>query len=341
MQTRSTGAAASAMLRAMLPDGDAQTFGAGMDLFRAGQPLAAALIWAELARSGMASAQLWCALGSALMQCRGQLVRRPFELWAGKVFNRGAAVIAGTTYAGPVSEWLAELPEAPTQASLTDAEIPEMIEFLLVHERVLPDAVAALADGERMGIVMALGDRGDALYVPLLRRAIEGHLGAGAARSAAKRIGKFLDRPDMQASLAAASASPIAAELGPYLTWILERLPAGWDAPRTGACPPYAGIGRIDVALVSAGPRPADCAALLRALLGASARDAESWVRFAPCVIKTGAMRHDSLQLQSALESVGAKLELRGFTWSHESTPSERRTPTADTTAKRPWWKFW
>ena len=321
----------------MLPDGDAQTLGAGMNLLRAGQPLAAALVWAELARGGMASAQLWCALGSALMQSRGQLVRRPFELWAGKVFNRGASAIAGTEYAAPVNEWLTELPEAPTQPPLADTEISEMIEFLLVNERVLPDAVATLGDDDRMGVVMALGDRGDALYVPLLCSAIEGQLGGGAARAAAKRVGPFLARADVQASIEAARTSPIADELGPYLEAMLSRLPEGWDAPRTRACPPYLGIGRIDVELVSAGPRPADIAALLRTQLGASVRDAQSWVRFAPCVIKNGAMRHDSLQLKSALESMGAKLELHGFTWSHESTPSELRPAST----KKPWWKFW
>ncbi len=274
------------------------------------------------------------------MQSRGQLVRRPFELWAGKVFNRGASAIAGTEYAAPVDEWLTELPEAPTQPPLADAEISELIEFLLVNECLLPDAVAALGDDDRMGVVMALGDRGVPLYVPLLRRAIEGQLGGGAARAAAKRVGKFLERADLQASIEAARTLPIAEELGPYLEALLARLPAGWDAPRTRACPPYLGIGRIDVALVSAGPRPADIAELLRTQLGASARDAQSWVRFAPCVIKNGAMRHDSLQLKSALESMGAKLELHGFTWSHESTPSEVR-PGGETMKKKPWWKFW
>ncbi|MBA3546524.1 MAG: hypothetical protein H0T76_08585 [Nannocystis sp.] len=308
-----------------------------MSLYRGGQPLAAALVWAELARGGMASAQLWCALGSALMQSRGRLVRRPFELWAGKVFNRGASAIAGTEYAAPVNDWLTELPEARTQPPLVDAELSEMIEFLLVNERVLPDAVGSLGDSDRMGVVMALGDRGDPLYVPLLRCAIEGQFGGGAARAAAKRVGPFLGRADLQASIEAARTSPIAEELGPYLQAVLSRLPEGWDAPRTRACPPYLGIGRIDVALVSAGPRPADIAGLLRAQLGASARDAESWVRFAPCVLKKGAMRHDALQLQSALEPMGAKLELHGFTWGHESSPSEVRPAST----KKPWWKFW
>jgi hypothetical protein len=83
----------------MLLDSDTQALNIGMELMRGGQPLAAAIVWADLARGGMSSAQLWCGLGSALMQCRGRLVRRPFELWAGKVFNRGSVVIAGTGYA--------------------------------------------------------------------------------------------------------------------------------------------------------------------------------------------------------------------------------------------------
>jgi hypothetical protein len=325
----------------MLPDGDAQALGAAMDLFRGGQPLAAALVWAELARGGMGSAQLWCGLGSALMQSRGQLVRRPFELWAGKVFNKGTPLFVGTEYAGPVKEWLAELPEASTQPPLADAEISGMIEFLLVNERVLPDAVATLGEGDRMGVVMALGDRWDPLYVPLLRAAIEGYLGGGAARAAAKRLGRFVERADVQASIEAARDSPAAEELGPYLEGVLRQLPKGWDAARTRACPPYEGIGRIDVELVSAGPRAGDCAELLRAQLGASARDAGSWVRFAPCVIKKGAMRADALQLMAAVEPVGAIIKMHGFTWSHESTPSEVRPPVAEPAARKPWWKLW
>lgn len=329
----------------MVPDGDAQTLSVGMDLFRGGQPLAAALVWAELARGGVSSAQLWCGLGSALMQSRGQLVRRPFELWAGKVFNRGAAVIAGSAYAEPTRKWLDELPEAASQPMLADAELSEMIEFLLVNERVLPDAVQALPASERMGVVMVLGDRPDPLYVPLLRRALEGSFGGDAARAAAKRVFRWLDRADVQASIEAARDTPIAAELGPYLRAVIDKLPKGWDAPRTAACPPYRGIGRIDVELVSAGPRPEDCAELLRPVLVASARDAASWVRHTPCVIKKGAMRVDALELRRMVEPVGAKLELHGFTWSHESQPSEVRPRTAagatEAAAKRPWWKLW
>ncbi len=310
-----------------------------MTLLRAGQPLAAALVWSELARGGLVSAQLWCGLGSALMQCRGQLVRKPFEVWAGKVFKRGAPALAGTEYAATVNEWLVEVAEARAQPPLIDAEFSEMIEFLLVNERVLPDAIAGLGDDDRMGLVMTLGDRGDPLYVPLLRSALAGQLGGGAARSAAKRLGPFLERPDVQASIAAASISPVADELGPYLAPLLARFPAGWDAPRTAACPPYQGIGRIDIELLSAGPRPTACAELLRAHLDATTRDAESWARFTPCVVKKGAMRHDALQLRSALEEVGAKVELHGFTWSHES--SHVAAHAGETAAKRPWWKFW
>lgn len=327
----------------MLADGDAQAFGVGMDMMRARQPLGAALVWSELLRGGMRTAELYCGLGSALMQSRGQLVRRPFELWAGKVFNRGAAEIAAApAYAETLRQWAAELPEMAEQGPLADAEVGEMIEFLLVHEQVLPQAVAALPEADRMGAVMALGDRGDPLYVPLLRQAIEGLFGGGAARAAAKRVGRFLDRPDMQASIEAARDTPIAEELGPYLRALIGQLPAGWDAPRTRACPPYRGIGRIDIELVSAGPQPKDCAELLRAHMAAGMRDAVSWVQFTPCVIKKGAMRSDALTVKRMLEPAGATLKLHGFTWSHESQPSEVRPTTGSfSPANKPWWKFW
>lgn len=84
----------------------------GMDLFKARQPLAAAIVYAELARSGVSSPELWCGLGSSLMASRGRFVRKPFEDWAAKVFRRGAPLFAGTPYDGPVSEWLTELPDA-------------------------------------------------------------------------------------------------------------------------------------------------------------------------------------------------------------------------------------
>lgn len=326
----------------MLPDGDTLAFEVGMDLLRAGQPLAAALIWAELLRAGVKTADLYCGLASALMQCRGQLVRRPFELWAGKIFNEGSTLIAKAPHASAMWKWLEELPEAPTQAPLLANEVTEMIEFLLVHERVLPDAVAALPESERVMAVRVLGERGDPMYVPVLRAALEGGMGAEAARSAVPGIINYVGWPEVQASIMAARDTPIAGVLGAELAGIIKKLPRGWDGERTRACQPYRGIGRIDVELRSAGPRPDDCAALIHARLGGALRDAVAWVRYAPCTIKKGAMRVDALALQTALEPVGAELVLHGFTWSHESTPSEVRPPVERAAAGgRQWWKFW
>ena len=75
-----------------------------MDLFKAGHKLAAALVYAELAQGGASSAELWCGLGAALLGCRGLFVRKPFEVWAAKVFARGAPAFVGTAYAEVVKE---------------------------------------------------------------------------------------------------------------------------------------------------------------------------------------------------------------------------------------------
>src|SRR5262249_6991256 len=153
---------------------------------------------------------------------------------------------AGTAYAEVARERLASLEGAASARALTNAEIPALLEFLVVNDRVLPDAVAALPAGDQMSAVMVLGDHRNELYLSVLRHAIVGRYGDGAARSALKRIGSFLERPDVQGSLEIAAASPLREELGPYLTSVLDRLPAGWDAPRTGAAPAYRGSGRVD-----------------------------------------------------------------------------------------------
>lgn len=314
-------------------------FRIGMDLFKARQPLAAALVYAELAGSGFSSAELWCGLGSSLMNCRGRMVRKPFEVWAAKVFRRGESAFKGTPYAEVVDNWLPELPEAPTTKPLEDAEIPAMIDFLLVNEDVFPQAVGALAPDAAMGIVMGLGDRKHPLYVPLLRAAVAGKLGDGAARSALKRIGPFLERADMLGSLLIASQSPRREDIEPYLGFVLGRLPAGWDQPRTGVCPPYEGIGKIDIELLSVGADRAGVAAVLEDRLGAPDRDVSSWLAHVPCIVKRGAMRDDAIRLQSALEPLGAAVKLHGLTYSHEVSPPEAGNGAG--AEKKPWWKFW
>lgn len=310
----------------------------GMDLFKARQPLAAALVYAEIAGSGYSTPELWCGLGASLLASRGQFVRTPFEVWAAKVFRRGEPGFGGTPYAAVVQDWLPALPDYPNSQPLSDAEIPEMIEFLQVNEAVLPGAVATLAPDAAMSVVMALGDRAHPLYLPLLRAAVEGKLGDGAGRSALKRVGPFLDRPEMLASLLVASTSPRREELEPYLKFLLQRLPEGWDQPRTSPCPPYQGIGKIDIELVAVGTDPSAVAAVLQERLGAVDRDVSSWMAQVPCMMKRGAMRDDALRLQLALEPLGAKVELHGFTYSGEPA-APKKTPEA--AQKKPWWKFW
>jgi len=274
-------------------------------LFKAGQPLGASIIWANALRIGTASPVTYAGLGSGLLDSRGMLVRKPFEEWAAKVFARGAPVLAGSEYASVVEDRRAQIPAGTPAVPLRDDEIPALIEFLLVNESVLPDAIAALPADDHMSAVMALGN-GDPLYVGVMRAAVAGRYGDGAARSALKRIGPFLDRVDVQGSIGVAAESPMAEELGPYLTFVLDRLP-GWNTPRTAACPPYEGIGSTNVDLSDAGPA---CVPILRARLGASNRDARSWVQFGPCRIKRNATRADAAVLHRDLTDAGATVTL-------------------------------
>lgn len=306
------------------------------DFSKARQPLAAALIYAEIAQSGLSTAELWCGLGTSLLQCRGVLVRRPFELWAAKVFLRGQPTFLGTPHEGIVRSHLQELPEAEGSPVLGLEELPSMIDFLLVNERILPEAAFALSPEDRTNAVMVLAERRAPLYIPLLRAAIEGSLGEAPAVAALQRIGSFLDRPEVQASVLNASESPLREVLGPYLSPVMAGIPSGWEAPRTSACPPYLGIGSMEVELSSVS-QPEAVVSLLRQLLGASERDAVSWVRFAPCLIRKGAMRDDALRLKTTLGPF-AEIKIHHFTWSHQVTPSEVRPPPPP---KKPWWKFW
>jgi hypothetical protein len=285
---------------------DDPTLRIAFSLFTAGQPLGAAIIWANALRIGASAPVIYAGLGSALLDSRGVLVRKPFEEWAAKVFARGAPALAGSEYADVVEQRRAQIPAGTPAVSLRDDEIPAMIEFLVVNESVLPDAIAALPPDDYMGVVMALGDVSDPLYIGVLRAAIAGRYGDGAGRSALKRIGPFLDRVDVQGSLAVAAESPIAEELGPYLTFVLERLPP-MNTPRTAACPPYEGIGNTNVDLANAGP---GCVQILRERLGASTRDARSWVQFAPCRIKRNATRADAAVLHNVLTDAGATVTL-------------------------------
>jgi hypothetical protein len=151
----------------------------------------------------------------------------------------------------------------------------------VVEERVLVDAAAALSADDAMSAVMALGDRESPLFVPLLRAAVMGELGDGAARSALKRIGRYADWHEMQAAVLVARDGPNAAALEPYLSARLSMLPAA-------------------------------CAEVLRVGLRAAPRDARAWVQFAPCVVQKGAVSSDAIRLQKGLEPLGAKLVLRG-----------------------------
>jgi len=199
---------------------------AALTFWRARQPLAAAVLFADLVGGGSEAPPVWCGLGSSLMASRGVLVRQPFEAWAARVFARAMPLVAGTPFEAAAKTWAAELPVASAVA-FTAAEAPALLDFLLVTDAVLPDAVAPLPEEDRMFAVMAMGDRANVRYVPVLCAAIDGRFGPGAARSALKRVGPFLDRVDLRAALGRAARAPASQELQPYLGWVLARIGQG------------------------------------------------------------------------------------------------------------------
>lgn len=77
---------------------------------RARRPLGAAVLLAELIRSGSGAAEVWCGLGAALLGAREALEVRPFERWAAWVLRDAEPVVLGTPFAQPRLDLARDLP---------------------------------------------------------------------------------------------------------------------------------------------------------------------------------------------------------------------------------------
>ena len=141
----------------------------GFSLFRARQPLGAAIFYVEAIRAG-AGAEAWAELGCALADSAGMFVRTPFFEAANVAFLRATHLGLEGPLVSVLEERLASLaPElgkhkkgvsqtvAPADAFLEIAT-PEQVseealdhlqDFLVVDAEVVSTAVAALAPSER------------------------------------------------------------------------------------------------------------------------------------------------------------------------------------------------
>ena len=102
------------------------------------------------------------------------------------------------------------------------SDIDELLAFLDINESVVVDGMASLADP--MMAIMAVGDHGGARFAPAIIAAIRGGLGAGAQRSALKRVGRFADNVGVRAAVRELAGSEGAEESQPYLDWALRHL---------------------------------------------------------------------------------------------------------------------
>lgn len=201
---------------------------AAFDLFKARQPLAAAIVFAEALRLAPENADAWCKLGSAVGDSAGVLVTTPFWTWSARCLRTSLGLNEDGAYADLARERLALLGQTIDTGAVEPAradEIDELLGFLDINERIVADALVALADP--MMAVMALGDHGGARFAPAIIAAIRGELGAGAQRSALKRIGPFADNVGVRAAVRDLAASPAAEEAQPYLGWAMSHLGLG------------------------------------------------------------------------------------------------------------------
>lgn len=209
----------------MLPAPEKMLASSALDFYKANQPLAAAILFAEAAQLAPNNAEVLCGLGSALARSAGALVRRPFFEKAAQAFHRCIACSNTGPHAEICKEWLAELRaeiDVAAQPPLDPADLPALLDFLHVQPGIVEDAIDGLGEDNAMGVIMAVGAVPILRFLPVLLAAVEGRWGASAARSALKRVVPFGDRPEIRAAMERTAASPLAAELEPYLSFAMR-----------------------------------------------------------------------------------------------------------------------
>lgn len=196
---------------------------AARTFLRAGKPLAAALLFAELIRAKSRDPEVWVGLGAALLGARGLRPRRGLEIWAALVLRDAAQIAGGTPFAATVTTLRAGL-AAPADDDLFEAaEVDALQRYLLEEGPVLPPAIDGLPPADHQHVVTLLAEH-SVHAAPVLAAAIGKRWGAAVARAALRRIGRFLGNPEIRAAVLAATRAPDRAALEPYLGRAVDEL---------------------------------------------------------------------------------------------------------------------
>jgi hypothetical protein len=149
---------------------------------------------------------------------------------AWKAFERAEPLAVGTPYAEVIEEWrpelVRELGERTDLGAMKDEELAPLLDFLHVTPEVMRDAVNGLPEDDKMSAVMALGERADERYLPVLLEAASGAWGPSAARSAFKRMGRYRGRPELLAAIERLKDRGLGEECRVHYEWLLHGGPA-------------------------------------------------------------------------------------------------------------------
>jgi hypothetical protein len=191
---------------------------------RGGQPLAAALLFAELVRARSRAPEVWCGLAAALLGARGgPRTRRGLEIWAALVLRDAAEVAIGTPFAATVAKLVAGLTAPADDDMFEAAEMDALQRYLLEPGPLLAPALDRLPPADHQYAVTLLAEH-SVHAAPVVAAAITGRWGAAVARAALRRIDRFTANADVRAAVAAATRSPERDALEPYLGRALDAL---------------------------------------------------------------------------------------------------------------------
>jgi hypothetical protein len=192
-------------------------------LLRARRPHAAALVLAELARSGNREPEVWCALGAALLGARNRLAVKPYEAWASWVLREAEPIVFMTPFAQPRLELAQEVAPPDHDKPLAAAELDELQDFLLTSDDVLPHGIDGLGPEDRVLAISLLAES-SRHAAPVMREAINGRWGDAPGRTALRRSRRFFHRVDVLIAIRSAGASPRRDALEPFLGELLDEL---------------------------------------------------------------------------------------------------------------------
>ena len=198
---------------------------AGMKFFRAGHSLAAAIVYGEAAVRAPDDPAVLLGFGAGVGNSAGRLVIAPFVQWSTKLLER-CITTGDSEYTKVARERLDELKTKPEYLPLAPAQQSEfepLLAFLDVDPRnTLPAAIDDLPEDDKMFAIMALGDLGSPRFWAAIAGAIDGRWGAGAARSALKRVGRYARYIAVRNAMVRLKSGLLADECEPYRKFALE-----------------------------------------------------------------------------------------------------------------------